>query len=341
MLVVAPRHEHAMPALDKPRVISEIKKSNKNGSRELERKPRISGELEWAVDGAWELRHVEVMNGSLVVYSASTRPELRVPLRHLSLQPANHPRTFSLIREHQPLATLQAETDEEYEQWVKTLAVELMRQTPLEAIRFLDILGITATIATRRGYEGEGGCMRRVPGNESDMSLRNSPEASLKKEDFHRSRECAELQCDNCTTNYERGRAKHRVLVKTRVCECKEKRLRAQSSDPVRKMSDSESEQEEVDEKEMATLLRRCQQVDNYVPVREKRRLFESLCRRGRRLAQSSDNLCRSAGAAEVKVRRKKRARSLHDLSRSNVAVKEICRYFEARGQLAQDVNKS
>jgi hypothetical protein len=67
----------------------------------------ISGELEWAVDGAWELRHVEVRNGSLVVYGASTRPELRVPLRHLSLQPASHPRTFSLIRDHQPLATLQ------------------------------------------------------------------------------------------------------------------------------------------------------------------------------------------------------------------------------------------
>jgi hypothetical protein len=235
------------------------------------------------------------------------------------------------------LHCFQAETDEEYERWVKTLAVELLRQTPLEAIRFLDVLGITATISTRRGYEGEGGCMGRVPGNKNDgMSLRN-PEARFMREDFQRS----ELQSKNSTTNYERGRAKHRVLVKNRVCECKEKRLRAQSSGPVRKLSDSESEQEDVDEKEMAALLRRCQQVDNYVPVREKRRLFESLCRRGRRLAQSSDNLCRSAGTAEVKVRRKKRARSLHDLSRSNVAVREICRYFEARGQLAQDVNKS
>jgi hypothetical protein len=234
------------------------------------------------------------------------------------------------------LHCFQAETDEEYERWVKTLAVELMRQTPLEAIRFLDILGITATIATRRGYESEGGCTRRVPGDDSNMSLRNSPETSLMKEDFHR----AQLQSENCTTNYERGRAKQRVLVKNRVCDCKEKRLRAQSSDPVREMSDSDSELEDADEKEMAALLRRCQQVDNYVPVREKRRLFESLCRRGRRLAQSSDNLCRSVGTAEVKLRRKKRARSLHDLSRSNVAVREICRYFEARGQLAQDVSQ-
>jgi hypothetical protein len=44
MLVVASRHEHAMPALDKPRVISEIKKSKKNGKCEQESKPRISGQ---------------------------------------------------------------------------------------------------------------------------------------------------------------------------------------------------------------------------------------------------------------------------------------------------------
>lgn len=225
----------------------------------------------------------------------------------------------------------QAGTDEEYERWVKTLAVELMRQTPLEAIRFLDILEITATIATRRGYESKGTGMSRGAG--SDTSLRNPPGANSMRGDFYRPPERPQLQCENCTTNYERGRSKQRVMVKKRVCECREKRLRAQSSDPVRMMPDSDSEPEDVDEKEMAALLWRCQQVDNYVPVREKRRLFESLCQRGRRLAQSSDNLCRTAGTADVKVRRKKRARSLHDLGRSNVAVREICRYFEARGQ--------
>jgi hypothetical protein len=66
----------------------------------------ISGELEWAVGGAWELRHVEVRDGSLVVYSTPTGQTFRLPLRHLSLQSANHPNAFSLVREHKPLVTL-------------------------------------------------------------------------------------------------------------------------------------------------------------------------------------------------------------------------------------------
>ena len=66
----------------------------------------ISGELEWAVDGTWELRRVEVRDGNLVVYSSTAGPTLRLTLRHLSLQSANHPHAFSLVREHQTVATL-------------------------------------------------------------------------------------------------------------------------------------------------------------------------------------------------------------------------------------------
>jgi hypothetical protein len=200
-----------------------------------------------------------------------------------------------------------------------------MRQTPLEAVRFLDILGITTTITPTRGYEDETGCIRRGRSKDNDVPLGNSSKESTQS-DF--------------IMNYERGRTKRRVWVNNCVSECLEKRpVRAQSSDPVRKMSDSDFELEEVDEKEMMALLRRCQQVNNYVPVREKRRLFESLCRQGRRLAQSSDNLASTFGMAEVKLKRKKRARSLHDLSRSSVAVKEICQYFETCGQLEKDVS--
>ena len=267
----------------------------------------------------------------------------------------------------------QAGSDEQYERWVKTLVVELMRQTPLEAVRFLDILGITATIVSTRdpnqypdiadGIKHEISennitsvddtpakekCEDSTSPPEHCFVQRGRPKERLQRtclnnrklsEDFEMIEEGASELCD-----VNRGRTKERNL-RARFKQCasqefereRNKRpLRAQSSDPVRKMSDSDSELEDADEQEVAALLVKCQQVDNYVPVREKRRLFESLCRRGRRLAQSSDNLCVNTGAAEVKIKRKKRARSLHDLSRcskSSVAVREICRYFEQRGQ--------
>ncbi|PSN46489.1 hypothetical protein C0J52_19102 [Blattella germanica] len=319
---------------------------------------------------------------------------------------------------------LRAGSDEQYERWVKTLVVELMRQTPLESVRFLDILGITATIVSARDhsrYEDERANLRRGMSESNlsssddfssredfDQSLRSSPENSLMSEDCFlqrgrpkervlrtcmknvksdenflnsyrnypensvvsdgflvqrgRAKERVQRTClknngstgseEDCEMSEEavselgemkRGRAKERQFrvrvegcARTNGFEDREKRqVRAQSSDPVRKMSDSDSERDDVDDKEVAALLLRCQQVDNYVPVKEKRRLFESLCRRGRRLAQSTDNLS-TVGVAEVKLRRKKRARSLHDLSRctkSSVAVREICRYFEQRGQ--------
>ncbi|KAJ9584905.1 hypothetical protein L9F63_020760, partial [Diploptera punctata] len=272
-----------------------------------------------------------------------------------------------------------AGSDEQYERWVKTLVVELMRQTPLEAVRFLDILGITATIVSTRGqdqYSETGDSMRNSTSENNlssgdDISAKedfNSSNISTPEEKFTfedcfvqrgRSKERFQRTClktriqsdEDCEMTEEgvselcdikRGRTKERGLrVKVKgstSCELGEERIkrpvRAQSSDPVRKMSDSDSEME--NEQEVAALLLKCQQVDNYVPVKEKRRLFESLCRRGRRLAQSSDNLCVNTGNTEVKMKRKKRARSLHDLSRcskSSVAVREICRYFEQRGQ--------
>lgn len=45
----------------------------------------------------------------------------------------------------------QVDNELDYSRWVKTLAAELLKQTPLDAVKFLDILGITASIPS----EGE------------------------------------------------------------------------------------------------------------------------------------------------------------------------------------------
>nr|CAD7461855.1 unnamed protein product [Timema tahoe] len=140
----------------------------------------------------------------------------------------------------------QAGSQHQYDRWVKVLAVELLRQTSLEDIKFLDILAITATL----GQAQE-----------------------------------------------ERGRARSRGVQSRR------------------------SHLSPGGDREVAALLAKCQQVESYVSVREKRRLFESLSLSKQRLAQSTDNLY-TEELVPPEICGKKRAHSLHDLSRSSVAVK-------------------
>lgn len=77
------------------------------------------------------------------------------------------------------------------------------------------------------------------------------------------------------------------------------------------------------DENAIEILFKKCQNQENYVPVKEKLLLFETLCRLGRKVRSTEDvNLKMDVGA--------KRARSLHDLHSINSAgVRQICRYFE------------
>lgn len=104
-------------------------------------------------------------------------------------------------------------------------------------------------------------------------------------------------------------------------------RIRGKSADIWQHSSETESGDEAV-----AGLIARCQQVDKYVPVREKRLLFESLCRRAGTRFSSSDNI--NEMCEPYSLSGQPRTQSLHDLSKynHNVAVKEICRYFEQRG---------
>ncbi|XP_008550796.1 uncharacterized protein LOC103573465 [Microplitis demolitor] len=87
-------------------------------------------------------------------------------------------------------------------------------------------------------------------------------------------------------------------------------------------------------QEDVAKLLKRCQRVDHYVPVREKLTLFESLSRMGGRLARSTEDLGRTS--AQPSPKGKQRARSLHDLNRGvkTVPVREMCRLFEGEKEV-------
>ncbi|KAK0093332.1 hypothetical protein PV326_013796, partial [Microctonus aethiopoides] len=93
-------------------------------------------------------------------------------------------------------------------------------------------------------------------------------------------------------------------------------------------------------EEDVARLLKRCQRVDHYVPVKEKLTLFESLSRMGGRLARSTEDLGRPS-AKPSSPRGKQRARSLHDLNRGakTVPVREMCRLFEANNHQDLSLN--
>ncbi|KAG8237086.1 hypothetical protein J437_LFUL005194 [Ladona fulva] len=78
-----------------------------------------------------------------------TRPRRRLPLRNLSIRrvPRRH-HAFALCPKEPyaaPLLLCQADDAECFLRWTRTLAVELMKQTPLGDVRFLDILRITET----------------------------------------------------------------------------------------------------------------------------------------------------------------------------------------------------
>lgn len=89
------------------------------------------------------------------------------------------------------------------------------------------------------------------------------------------------------------------------------------------------------DENTIEVLLKKCQNHENYVPVKEKLLLFETLCRLGRNVRSTEDM------HLKVDMVTAKRARSLHDLhSISSAGVRRICRYFEDKCESTNDVKK-
>ncbi|XP_018576401.1 uncharacterized protein LOC108914954 [Anoplophora glabripennis] len=251
----------------------------------------------------WWPRRVTVRGGQLHVATAHGEDgpsSLKLPLRHLSLQAGPLPNSLSLCRGQNIVLTLQTASQRAFDEWVKTIAIELIRQTPLDAIKYLDIL----TIAD---------CWkRREESYEKDWNFNNCVSVDAKPE----------TNCGTCKNHCEKIN-----INKTTV-------TANDNSTTISKIPERTAKTVAiVEEQHVEDLLKKCQNVENYVPVKEKLFLFESLCKYGRKVRSTEDvSLKVDTGT--------KRARSLHDLTNlnSHIAVREICKYFEKKN-CSQDEN--
>ncbi|CAG9858199.1 unnamed protein product [Phyllotreta striolata] len=262
-----------------PRVISEVRKSYCGGyyfSSSPNFKVKITGDLLLKIGNDWRPRKASIRCGQLFVSSTCDSTQ-RIPLRHLSLRMGPLPNSISLCKGQKEVLTFQTSDALTFGEWVRTIAIELIRQTPLDSIKYLDIL----TIAD---------CWTRIRSTyyEKDWN------SNITKIDHQHSL----TTCKSCELNHNR------------------------SSTTQSKKVVSEAEEQYVED-----LLKKCQDANRYVPVKEKLFLFESLCKLRRKVRSSEDVSCR-----RDKQEAKRTSRSLHDLSDLNCslgAVKEICRYFE------------
>ncbi|XP_044253694.1 uncharacterized protein LOC123004461 [Tribolium madens] len=252
MLVATPYREFDGP----PRVISEVRKSY--ASKWIDFKPKLAGDLlvRTGNDKKWWPRRAVVRNGQLQISAIEDAPNVRLPLRHLSLQAGALPNSLSLCKGEDVVLTIQTADERSFEIWVKTIAIELIRQTPLEDVKYLDIF----TLASYWGRKTSKDC---------NSNYIEPP---------------VENPCAVCVTN--------------------------------------------IEEKNIENLLKKCQNAESYVPVKEKLILFESLCKLGRKVRSTEDVSCKAASGT-------KRARSMHDLSNFSPqsAVREICKYFEIKSE--------
>lgn len=181
-----------------------------------------------------------------------------------------------------------------FDQWVKTIAIELIRQTPLDSVKYLDILTLTE-------------CWNRK--NSTDYTEIDTTTIITEDKDKPDITKSKRVLYDVNRNPVEPNKPQISPV---------------DSKDTV----DSRVPCLEEDEKAVEVLLKKCQNPESYVPVKEKLVLFESLCRLGRKVRSTEDVTFK----IDVET---KRARSLHDLSNcvsTHIAVREICKYFENKG---------
>lgn len=193
----------------------------------------------------------------------------------------------------------QASNQQEFDNWVRTIAIELIRQTPLDAVKYLDIFTLTPPVSPQKTESIKDHNHNNLLTQSNINEKKCEATLLIKATSFDENR--------NCVNPVE-----SLVVTANRV---------------ERNVTNNQSVNE--DEQTVEFLLKKCQNSDSYVPVKEKLKLFESLCRLGR--ISNDDSNQNNAKYAS------KRTRSLHDLSHSenihqnNPGVKQICKYFETK----------
>lgn len=182
-----------------------------------------------------------------------------------------------------------------FDELVKAVAIELIRQTPLLDVKYLDILTFQDN-----WNPPENNCDKDCNFNDSSTSEISSPD------------------CDVCDKNLQLNNSFPSAS-----------NLRTDTS---------YGKDNAIQEKYVQDLLKRCQNTENYVPVKDKLFLFESLCKLGRKVRSTEDV------PSKVGPPGGKRAKSLNDLTHnlgSNGAVRQICKYFENKNNMDYDSRNS
>ncbi|KAL0871348.1 hypothetical protein ABMA27_005089 [Loxostege sticticalis] len=345
---------------------------------------RISGVLRQYYNDdnvSWAWVRAAVRGGCLLAWRDGTlprRPAARLPLRGLHLRTATTlPNAFQLsrLRDDTAVATFQTCNAAEYAKWVRALCVEILGQTPLPQVRFLDVLSAADTAKEPKKeallFETPS-CPPRPPprarrrlltSTETQLPRRDhSPAATdegivVEDDDYDSSsdrsldltlsldalkttdvvdapvRKAEVIKCDNCS----KLNAQHHTLPRAaRSGESEQGRHRyLKRWEGTAGAAERGRHAMEAARRKTASLENRARScspnthevVAKYIPVRERRALFENLSRSGGGLARSTEQLSQPMVAPTTP----RRAASLHDLQAPPMrSVSDLRQFFEA-----------